>query len=151
MCSSTRTRTWSLLPSGASICTDETSSGYLVKVRSRIDGLLPSLKLVGNLVAWNTNYSSAIWRNGGKLWETGIAIVRPIASRLHPFSPRPPFPQKGRGVILNVKSHLLPQRVMLLLITPSWLYVSLTGCELLFNSEPSIIALYIMAPIFRTP
>ncbi len=51
-----------------------------------------------------------------------------------------PFQKKGGGVILYVKSNLLPQRVLLPPTTPSPRYVSLIVCELLFNSEPSTIA-----------
>ncbi len=59
ICSSSRRTTWQLLLSAASICTDETASGYLVKARSSIDRLLPSLNLVGDFMAWNKNSSSA--------------------------------------------------------------------------------------------
>ncbi len=54
--------------------------------------------------------------------------------------------QKRGGVILYVKSNLLPQRVLHPPTTPSSLYVSLIACELLFNTEPSIIAL-----VYRSP
>ncbi len=51
-----------------------------------------------------------------------------------------PSQKKGGGVILYVESNLLPQRVVLPPTTPSSLYVSLIVCDLLFNTEPSTIA-----------
>ncbi len=58
---------------------------------------------------------------------------------------RPSHQNRG-GVILYVKSNLLPQSVLLPPTTPSSLCVSLIACELLFNTEPSIIAL-----VYRSP
>ncbi len=69
-----------------------------------------------------------------------------LPTRLYPISSRPPLPEKRRGVILYVKSNLLPQRVLLPPTTPSSLYVSLFACELLFNTELSIIALVYCSP-----
>ncbi len=53
--------------------------------------------------------------------------------------------KKGGGVIIYVKSNLLPQHVRLPPPTPTSLYVSLIVCELLFNTEPSIIT-----PVYRS-
>ncbi len=57
-----------------------------------------------------------------------------------------PSRKKGWGVILYVKSNLLPQRVLLPPTTPSSLYVSLIGRELRFNTGPSVIALVCRSP-----
>ncbi len=54
--------------------------------------------------------------------------------------------KKGVDVILYVKSNLLPQRGLLPPTTPSSLYVSLIVCDLLFNTEPSTIAV-----VYRSP
>ncbi len=59
--------------------------------------------------------------------------------------------KKGRGVILYVKSNLLPQLVLLPPTTHSSLYVSLIVCELLFNTEPSTIAVVYRSPSTPPP
>ncbi len=60
--------------------------------------------------------------------------------------------KKGGGVIFYVKSNLLPKRVLLPLpTTTSSLYVSLIVCDLLFNTEPSTIALVYRSPSTPPP
>ncbi len=74
-------------------------------------------------------------------------VMMKSAYQVTPYFVKTALPRKkGRGVILYVKSNLLPQRVLLPLTTPSSLYASLIVSELLFNIEPSIIAL-----VYRRP
>ncbi len=71
-------------------------------------------------------------------------VMMKFAYQVTPYFVKIVLPIKKGGVILYVTSNLLPQRVLLPSATPSSLYVIV--CELLFNIEPSIIAL-----VYRSP
>ncbi len=79
-------------------------------------------------------------------------VMMKFAYQVTPYFVKIALPiKKGGGVILYVTSNLLPQRVLLPFTTPSSLYVSVIVCELLFNTEPSIIALVYRSPSTPPP
>ncbi len=79
-------------------------------------------------------------------------VMMKSAHQVTPYFAKTALPRKkGEGVILCVKSNLLPQRVLLPPTTPSSPYVSLIVCEQLLNTEPLTIAIVYRSPSTPPP